>query len=135
MLLGFKKRFRDPILIGTKVFTMRTRRKKMPKIGEQLHMYTGLRTKHTEVITKKEKLFAMQNVRLTIKLQYNVLFDIRIWVDRRELSQQEIDQFVVFDGFRDRRDFAEYWLTDEKGKPKKRTGAMLVMFHWTDLKY
>lgn len=41
MLLGFKPRFIDPIQIGTKVFTMRAKRKNKPKIGETLYMYTG----------------------------------------------------------------------------------------------
>ena len=36
MLLGFKPRFKEPIQIGTKVFTLRGKRKNEPKIGETL---------------------------------------------------------------------------------------------------
>lgn len=135
MLIGFKKRFKEPILIGTKVFTLRRQPKRIPKVGETLYMYTALRTKFTELITNKEKLMSMQKVRITIKRKNLVSYDIGIWVDRRKLTEPEVNQFVCFDGFVNRIDFAEFWLTDEKGKPKNRTGALMVMFHWTDLKY
>jgi hypothetical protein len=139
MLLGFKKRFKDPILIGTKVFTMRKRRKVRPKIGETIHMYTALRTKYAELITNKEKLMSIQNVRVMIKAKWLakdlVNYSVRIVVDHRILSKEEILQFVCFDGFKDAQDFCQYWLTDEKGKRKDRVGALMEMYHWTDLKY
>jgi hypothetical protein len=135
MLLGFKKRFVDPILIGTKVFSLRKRRKVRPKIGEAMHMYTALRTKYCQLITNKEKLMSIQDARVTIRRKNTAGYDIRIWIDRRRLSELEISQFVIYDGFTDRKDFAEYWLTDERGKKKNRTGALLEQYHWTDLTY
>lgn len=107
----------------------------MPKLGERLHMYTALRTKYAELITNKETLRGMQSVRLTVRRMNTAGYEIRIWVDRTRLTEWQISEFVGFDGFSDRKDFAEYWLTDERGKKKDRTGALMVMFHWTDLKY
>lgn len=147
MLLGYKKRFVEPILIGTKVFTLRARRKVQPKIGEKIHMYTGLRSANCELITNKEKLIGIQNARVLVWVvgshkndfkssngNYYVgdHFFIRIIIDGRELSVKEIGEFVEFDGFIDTSDFARYWL---QGKLKKRTGATMQLFHWTDLKY
>ena len=154
--MGFKKRFVEPILIGTKVFTLRRTPKRMPKVMETIHMYTALRTKHCEHISSKEKLVSMQRVRVLIEhitARHEVLphgrpvpmpskvpisecfgqFRIRICVDGKRID--DIDEFVKFDGFKDTDDFCNYWLTDEKGKKKDRTGALLVMFHWTDLRY
>lgn len=139
MLLGFKKRFKEPIQLGTKVFTLRKRRKVRPKIGETIHMYSALRTKHTELISNKEKLISIQNVRIAIQKREFIdnldEFRIGIYVDRRKLSRDEIEQFAQFDGFNSVSEWAEYWLTDEKGKLKERTGALMEMYHWTDLKY
>ncbi len=142
MLLGFKKRFKEPILFYSKVFTIRKRRKKQPKIGETIHMYTALRTKHCELISNKEKLKSIQNVRITIdkhpiefRTGTGVGYNIRVIVDGRSLFGQELEEFYTFDGFKNYQDWAEYWLTDEKGKKKSRTGALMQLFHWTDLKY
>lgn len=107
----------------------------MPKIGETLYMYTGLRTANTELITNKEKLISMQQVRVSIRKMNTAGYDIKISVDGRRLTELEISQFVKFDGFTDRVDFAEYWLRDEKGKKITRVGASMVQFHWTDLRY
>lgn len=131
MLLGFKKQFTLPIQIGTKVFTLRKRRKVRPKIGEQIYMYSGLRTKHTEKISDLEKLMGIQNVRLTIKRLNNFTkYEIKIYVDRRKLTAKEVEAFVKFDGFKTIIEWADYWLNG-----KKRTGALMEMYHWTDLKY
>jgi len=140
MLLGFKKQFIEPIQIGTKVFTLRKRRKVRPKIGETIHMYSGLRTKNTTFIGNKEKLVSIQNVRILIKVDHHdpygdTHYIVRIFVDRRRLRFGEIIDFIRFDGFKDVAEFIKYWLTDEKGKRKTRTGALMELYHWTDLKY
>lgn len=135
MLLGFKPRFVEPIQIGTKVFTLRVRRKKMPKVGETLFMYTGLRTSKCAKISDKEKLISIQTVKVTI-IQEKHLTSIIIVVDGRLLSVKEVSEFVKFDGFRDRMDFAEYWIKSQGVKGNiKRAGGTFDMFHWTDLRY
>lgn len=138
MLLGFKKRFVNPIQIGTKVFTMRTPRKKEPKIGETLYMYTALRTKFCEKISDKEKLISKQKVVLFIRKDPSNTYLINIKVDDRFLSENEIVEFVKFDGFTDRLDFATYWLAEQSKVHKKKVTAIrgtLNLYHWTDLRY
>lgn len=133
MLLGFHKQFVDPILFGSKPFTIRKRRKITPKIGETLFMYTGGYNASRTLITNKEKLISVQNIRITIKRETvsdsaNIT-NVDVWVDRRKLSIDEIKEFVKYDGFQNITEWSNYWL----GK-KNRTGALMVIYHWTDLR-
>ena len=133
MLLGFKKRFAEPIQIGTKVFTMRVDRKVQPKIGETLYMYTGLRTANCMLITNKEKLISMQRVQIEIDMHAQLLpVQLLLWVNHRPLSWHEIEQFVTYDGFADVPDFLDWWTA---GGKHKRVGGYLDLYHWTDLRY
>jgi hypothetical protein len=139
MLLGFKPRFVDPILLGTKVFTLRNKRKNQPKIGETLFMYTGLRTSNTRKISDKEKLMSTQEVLIYIARSSTKEISISITVDNKLLTREQVDQFVKYDGFVDRADFADYWIASSH-KPKKApvectVGGNLDLFHWTDLRY
>ena len=131
MLLGFKKRFVEPILIGTKVHTMRKDRRVQPKIGERLYMYTGLRTSSCQKITDKEILISTQRVHIKGSLNLGVA-GMNVWIDGRNLSNIEINEFVKFDGFTDQTDFASFWL---EGKKNGRFAAILTLYHWTDLRY
>jgi hypothetical protein len=143
MLLGFKPRFREPILNLTKVFTMRGERKVEPKIGETLYMYTGLRTPHCKLITNKEKLFSKQDVEIGIISEDNII-TIGIVVDERQLTEDEIEEFVKWDGFHNTDDFAKYWLEASKEELKKQgwkkgldflIQKSVTLYHWTDLRY
>lgn len=142
MLLGFKKRFIQPIKIGTKVHTMRNKRKIKPKIGETLHMYTALRTKHCELITNKEKLISKQKVRVHIQRNKVVTegknngfaYITKVLIDGRKIEGAELEQFVKFDGFENITDFASFWFLEEK-KTKLVVGGIMDLFHWTDLRY
>lgn len=145
MLLGFNKRFVPCILEYTKVFTMRKRRKKPAKIGETLFMYTGLRTNNCQLISNKEKLISKQKawIRIIFTLGLRDADDLKVCVDGREIKGEELDQFVCFDGFKDKRDFIDYWIEPHK-KLIKKNGMVnsrvkivecLIIHHWTDLKY
>ncbi len=137
MLLGFKPRFVEPILKGSKIFTIRDRRKNPPKPDERLYMYTGLRTRNCIKVSDDKTLKGWQSIRLTIKRVDHklngkdvIFYAINIWVERRLLLTKEKEKFYVYDGFKDEADFAEYWLAG-----KKRAGGLKIMFHWTDFKY
>jgi hypothetical protein len=139
MLLGFKSRFAHPILMETKRFTMRGPRKVQPKIGETLHMYTGLRTKWCTKITDRYRLKGRQKAKVIIYAAPNHL-NVGITVDGRRLSTEETVLFVKRDGFTCVRDFAEYWIEDSTGKKfsNKKTyniQATRTIYHWTDLRF
>lgn len=159
MLLGFKKQFAPKILDGSKKFTIRNPRKREPKIGEQLHMYTGLRTKHTEKITSEHSLKGIQLVDLFISKSNTDLggypevtkseLVLKIRVDSRELEIEEAMEFVKADGFDSVFLFADYWIKEQGQKtqhfmeghkrPKMTTwhvnASGLTMYHWTDLRF
>lgn len=138
MLLGFKKRFIQPIQIGTKVFTMRKPPKRTPKIGESLYMYSGLRTKHCVFISNKEKLISTQKVRIHIYKVSNYT-ELTIKVDGRLLKERELSEFVKYDGFIGRMDFVDFWIANTQVKKRKdhavRIAAIVNLYHWTDLRF
>lgn len=158
MLLGFKKQFAPKILDGSKKFTIRNPRKVEPKIGETLHMYTGLRTKHTEKITSEHTLKGIQLVDILIRRETTVGglpvvvkhdYYIKIKVDGRVLLELEQLKFIRMDGFGSRIGFADYWIAQlgekreyfEQGREQPIMTAYtvnvkdLIMYHWTDLKF
>ncbi len=49
---SFKRRFVEPILAGTKRQTIRAERKRHARPGEELQLYTGMRTKHCKLIAR-----------------------------------------------------------------------------------
>ena len=125
MLLGFKKRFAPKIVSGSKIHTVRAKRKVQPKIGEVLHMYTGLRTKDAELITKQHNLIGCQEAQIYVGLRI-----IEIIIDGRHLEVNEIADFCINDGFENIQDFKNYWL--DGAEYLEFVGDV---FHWTDFKY
>lgn len=155
MLLGFKKQFAPKILDGSKKFTIRNRRKVEPKIGDTLHMYTGLRTKHTEKITSEHTLKGIQLVDILIQKQvfsegsFKGKWSLGISVDKRDLDSSELEYFVRCDGFESMEDFMEYWIKSigekkeyfQQGHKNPNLTIWtvnveaLIMYHWTDLRF
>lgn len=125
MLLGFKKRFVEPINKGTKIHTFRGEPKRMPKPGETLHMYTGLRTKHCELIGKDKTLKSKQKLLIFFEADKPEIF-----VDGKRLWWYEREEMYVNDGFADEADFIAYWNPEREEKQFEG-----IIFHWTDLKY
>lgn len=136
MLLGFKKQFARPIKAGTKIHTIRQPRKIMPKVGETLYMYTGLRNPLCKLISKKHKLTHKQQIKIGIRLVGGGFgYGININVDGRELNLFEMAALAFNDGFKDLDAFCDYWLTDKAGKKTESFNDTLDLYHWTDLKY
>lgn len=116
MIIGFKERFIKPILFEkTKKHTIREDKKNRWKAGMLMHMATGVRTKNyncfKEVTCKSIQLIEIQNNSIT--------------VDNRKLTEQEIQQLIVNDGFDSTIDFWNWFEKPFKGK----------IIHWTDLRY
>ncbi|MDR3798000.1 MAG: ASCH domain-containing protein [Terracidiphilus sp.] len=72
-LYNFQKRFAPPILSGEKRHTIRADRKdgRLPKPGELLHLYTGLRQKGAQLLmrvrcTRVEEITIYSNCRIAI---------------------------------------------------------------------
>jgi hypothetical protein len=132
MLLGFKKRFEQPILNGTKVLTMRFPRKHPAKIGERLHMYSGLRTPACKLIANHHKIVSIQSVRLSIITEATSGKEIIVFIDvdgKRMLGYSFL-KLITADGFNSSNEFIEYWLDG-----KEKITVNLNLYHWTDLRF
>lgn len=138
MLLGFKPEFSAPIKDGSKIHTLRKPRKIKPKIGETLHMYSGLQTKKSKLISKQHTLKSVQTVLVYLnktrhadpdKGNYYVL---EIKVDGRLLSPDEINFFCKNDGFNDKAELCMFLFKNIKSEQLQEE---LELYHWTELKY
>lgn len=149
MLLGFKQRFVEPILTGSKIHTLRLRRKKPPKLGETLYMYTGLRTNNSELICKNHTLLGEQKTWVRIDFVMSdkkaiIEYRLKVCVDGFRLSDQQLYDFVINDGFTGIADFVEYWISPAIRKQVKKLNLTykwlkiatpLRLHHWTTFKY
>ena len=96
-LLNFKKRFVPLIEAGTKQHTIRALRKHPIKVGETLHLYTGLRQKGARLLGR----FPCVRVQ-TVNVCSGRLPDgpaVRVFIDSVCLSPDETEAFLKRDGF------------------------------------
>lgn len=101
---GFKERFRDPILDGTKGGTIRADRKRHARSGEQLQLYTGMRTKQCKLICRLPCL-AVEPLELVLRDPQSV----RIGGRRILVRVDDLHIFAAFDGFRNFSEMIEFW--------------------------
>lgn len=133
MLLGFKPQFVNPILQDIKWFTLRDKRKVTPKLGETLHMYTGLRTNNCKPITKKHTLKAMYPVHIKIKITGKPgihAAKVQIVINNLTLSNFDLREFVVRDGFENIEKFIQYWTENYSNK---NVNIKQVIYAWHDI--
>lgn len=100
--LGFKKQFTKPIRDGLKHTTIRVERKKNPiRVGDILHMYTGMRTKQCEKIG----VYRCTSVRPIVIYPK----DKFITLDGYPCSKLSIQDIVHTDGFSNIADFFAFF--------------------------
>ena len=92
---SFKPRFAGPILAGAKAQTVRAHRRRHARPGEQLQLYTGMRTKHRRLISTVI-CESVEPVRLTFNRSLGPLLFI---VGDVVLSSAEREAFAQADGF------------------------------------
>lgn len=120
---SFKGRFAEPILSGTKRQTIRADRKRHARPGEELQLYTGMRTRSCRLIGRAICL-AVSPVRLGFGKDpfVEVHHHTAAW-------PSELDLFARSDGFSDWRDMAAFW-TAEHPDAAIFSG---VLIQWGDL--
>jgi hypothetical protein len=106
---SFKKQFAEPILTRAKRHTIRAARKRHARPGEEIQLYTGMRTKHCRLLGRA-KCIAV--------LQIRIDFDER----RAEFSSghaittpDDTDSFARADGFADWRAMEAFWAKEHPG--------------------
>jgi len=126
---SFQPRFVAPILAGTKQQTIRAERKRHGRPGEELQLYTGMRTKRCRLIGRAN-CFSVWPITIDIERR-----EIE-YADRIISLQQDLDAFARTDGFADWWEMRDFWkeahrkgLTTLSHDNKPWRG---VLIRWTD---
>ncbi|HEY1503198.1 MAG TPA: hypothetical protein VGF92_02800 [Stellaceae bacterium] len=110
---SFQKQFAMPILDEIKGGTIRGARKRHGRPGEELQLYTGMRTRHCKLITRKQCL-ACAPIWLGLRADIiNVALDDDSKGGIVIAQSRALDVFARFDGFGDWGEMKFFWLKDE----------------------
>lgn len=126
MILSFKKKFVEPIRLGSKIHTIREDPKARWCAGKLIHMATGVRTKKYNCF-RPDVCVSVQ----AIQIHHHDYRDaggnylIKVVVDGKELDDFQLDHIAKNDGFKSLGDFFKFFNSDFQGK----------IIHWTDLRY
>lgn len=115
MDLGFKPQFKDKILNGTKIHTIREDVHKRWKPGRKIAFVTGARTKERNVFFEAT-CTSVDDITI-----YPTTKEVLIY--SRKLTTSEIKTFATNDGFDNVQDFWKWF----EGK-----GGDYRLIHWTD---
>lgn len=100
---SFKARFAEPILAGTKGGTIRADRRRHARQGEEMQLYTGMRTKQCRLIARKTCLDIEQ-----IWLWFGMKPALRLG-SLHFSNVQDLDEFATFDGFTNWMELEQFW--------------------------
>lgn len=117
---SFRPRFVAPVLAGTKRQTIRAERRRHARPGEQMQLYTGMRTKHCRLIA-----------RVTCKevSTIRIRFVPRAVVINEFVDVRDVDEFARRDGFRNWADMLAFWREENAAADVNEwTGVLLT---WT----
>lgn len=105
---SFKRRFIAPILAGTKRQTIRAERKRHARPGEELQLFTGMRTKQCRLLGRATCL-TVQPIRMFIKARC-------VESEGDTIScRLGTDTFACADGFKTRDELAAFWADNHPG--------------------
>lgn len=121
MILSFKRQFKQKILNGTKIHTIRLDPHNRWNPGMKIHFATGVRTKNYEQFMEG-KCKSVQYIDIEWYDNKNRIF---ISINQRPLNQNEIAKLIKSDGFDSFEQFQKWFNSDFSGK----------IIHWTDFKY
>lgn len=114
---SFKEQFVEPIVSGRKRQTIRSDRKRHAKAGEELQLYTGMRTKVCRLIGRAR---CLEVLRIRIDFQRAM-----IWVGSLEISGlAELDAFAKRDGFASYKELRDFW-DREHDRPSSWSGMII----------
>lgn len=106
-LYNFHARFVPFILDGRKTHTIRARRTFPDKPGNTLHLYTGLRTKHTRLLLRASCVRVE-----TIEIKNGAFGDewhALVKINGETLDRSEREALARRDGFHDFSDMMAFW--------------------------
>ena len=105
---SFKQQFAAPILSGAKRQTIRADRKRHARAGEQLQLYTGMRTKQCRLIGRA---VCQSVLPITLDFPRNL-----VSVGGETFSGWfKLDRFAISDGFDGWLSMREFWRVQHEG--------------------
>jgi hypothetical protein len=117
MDLGFKTQFKDKILNGTKIHTIREDKHERWKEGKKIHFITGMRTKKRDVFLEGT-CTNVDDIWISGKSKIVIINGVK------RLKEDEIETLAKNDGFGNVEGFWD-WFGDKKGEDYR-------LIHWTD---
>lgn len=127
---SFKKRFNPPILAGIKNQTIRAHRKRHARPGEEVQLFTGMRTKHCRLLGRPRCESALA-IRITFPRPRQpaviVIEQLTSGFDR--ITGAGLDDFARSDGFDDFDDMFRFWMAEHP--PSDAFEGVLI--RWTPL--
>jgi hypothetical protein len=132
MNLGFKQKFKELILDGSKIHTIRADHPNRWKSGMKIHFCTGIRTKQYNCF-KVGECISTQSIEFkwhrNNKGMANESWSVQVFIDDEAITTDGvIDELAKNDGFSDRKEFFEW-----EGWHKKNFMGKII--HFTDKKY
>ena len=126
MILGFKPQFVDKILNGTKIHSIRVDQHHRWRIGRQIHLATGVRTKNYKQFSDK-LCTGTQKIVITF---YRCNENDVVVIDGKKLTKNEKGWLAFSDGFVDYLEFRTWFLNQSK-----QDDFVGRIIHWTGKRY
>lgn len=111
---SFKERFAGLVEIGAKTQTIRGQRDRHARVGEQVQLYTGMRTSKCRLLARGECIDVAP-----VRIVYGADGFVRIGADegvQEECRGKARDTFAKADGFKDWDEMRD-WFQDQYGGP------------------
>lgn len=131
MILSFSEdSFKEKILAGLKIHTIRTDRTERWKKGMKINFWRG-NPRNTKM-TPKPHQFHESTCTSVQKLDMDFVHGggLKVYVDNRELEPFEVEALALADGFNDAKQMEEWFLARVPANSFK--GRLI---HWTKTKY
>lgn len=112
---SFKAMFADQIERGAKCQTVRADRQRHARVGEAVQLYTAMRTRHCRKLVDPDPVcFAVEPIYIWVS-DYDPKIIAAVEIDGIRLSDDEIAEFAIHDGFGEcgdcpRTAMGEFWL-------------------------
>lgn len=129
MILAFKPQFKQPILDGVKIHTLRADPNDRWHKGRQIQMATGVRTKNYNCF-KEATCLSTQKVYMSYA--FNDIIEITVG-DKYMFGFAEREQFAKNDGFNNWEEFFDWFYP--LIQHTSDNWLVLKLIHWTDKRY
>lgn len=132
MILSFSEdKFKDRILSGIKIHTIRTDSKKRWRKGLTIHFWRG-NPRNTKASTKPHQ-FNEDNCKCIQKIEMTFYPETtEVNVDNRKLSADEVHELAIADGFDSVSDMRKWFVSNLAPETDTFKGRLI---HWTKKKY